>query len=113
MKSITPTSSSSTPESKPTLELRLNIDVRVSISESRTGTTVPLGHCADDGIWTPLDLGLSATLDRSLRDALIEWLTQGDIAGTSVLDQPELAVAAVAETRQRCLLLAEQRPQTT
>lgn len=113
MSIVTSSFNSSIDETKLAPGLRLEVDVRVSITDPRTGTTVPLGASSDSGKWVPQDFNVSAALDRSMREALAAWLTHSDILGNSIIEDPEGAIAAVAETRQRCLLLAEQQQSKT
>ena len=65
---------------------------------------IPLGNCLDDGTWNPCEFVAVTSLREMAPTDVAGWLAGIDLMGMPLFDSVEEAVAAVTDTRQRCLL---------
>ena len=68
------------------------------------GGAIPLGNCLDDGEWSPCEFVAATALGEMAPLDVANWLAGIDLMGMPVFDSVEEALAAVMDTRQRCLL---------
>ena len=68
------------------------------------GREIPLGTCRDDGEWSPCEFVAATALGEMAPLDVANWLAGIDLMGMPVFDSVEEALAAVMDTRQRCLL---------